>query len=1001
MSKRRPPKSDSKGSKRDVAGAPADNNDKLVVAPVFDPKYFEHQYGSLRLNADGLGEQGLRRGQKGAIHSLAGHLCLKHDPALVVMPTGSGKTAVLMMLPFLERSKRALVVTPSVLVREQIATNFATLDVLCRTGVVPAVMPLPSVHELRHKVTSAKEWRALEKFNVVVTTPNALSPAQEGVAPPPDEFFDLLLIDEAHHSPAVTWQAILDAFPKAKRALFTATPFRRDRKEIKGTIVFSYPLSEAAKDGVFGQIKFEPILVGPDDDPDVEIARKVETALAADRKAGLAHSILVRADTKARADELLTKYQKHTKLKLWIVHSGHSVKRVRDTIRKLLSKELDGVVCVNMLGEGFDFPNLKIAGLHAPHRSLGVTLQFIGRFARTGDKTIGTARFFAVPAEIEGETARLFAEDAAWEHMVQNLAENRVEAERDLREQLASFDAPEITDEALEDLSLYAIRPARHVKVFEAPAGIDLAQNVSLPRPFEIVYRRHSPDNACVVIIAREQLRPKWSDQARFARVEYELVVVYWDKSAGLLFINSSRRTEALYRAIGEAYVGGPTSALPLHQINRCVAGLTEVECFSVGMRNRVHTSRTESYRMLAGPRANQAVKRSDGRLFHRGHLFCAGKENGEKTTLGYSSGSKFWSANGGHIPSLLRWCRGLAGKLSDERAVGRVPGLEPLSVGQTLTQVPADVIAVEWHHDVYSEEYTIAFKRPKGAATTMPLAQIGLRVDRKACTADTIRVVVEPDGLEWHLNYSPLKRPMFAVAKGQAIDATVATGDEEHSLVDFLNAHPLVAFTGTFGQFCGQSWFPASVSPEPIAKEQLHALAWTGVNIQREFGSADSIHEFVKARLLQVPNAVVFYDHRAGEIADFVVLDESSSRVTVTLYHCKGSGGASPGDRVDDLYEVCGQVVKSVKIVNDGPTLLKHIKRRAAGGSMFLAGDFARAEAMLTDRSVKPLHFCVVAVQPGASKAGLSGDRLAVLGAADDAIVDAGADRLVVWGSA
>ncbi|WP_346763412.1 hypothetical protein [Escherichia sp. E4694] len=35
-----------------------------------------------------------------------------------------------------------------------------------------------------------------------------------------------------------------------------------------------------------------------------------------------------------------------------------------------------------MLGEGYDLPNLKIAALHDHHKSLAVTLQFIGRFTR-------------------------------------------------------------------------------------------------------------------------------------------------------------------------------------------------------------------------------------------------------------------------------------------------------------------------------------------------------------------------------------------------------------------------------------------------------------------------------------------------------------------------------------------------------------------------------------------------------------------------------------------
>ena len=61
-----------------------------------------------------------------------------------------------------------------------------------------------------------------------------------------------------------------------------------------------------------------------------------------------------------------------------------------------------------MLGEGFNFPKLKIAAIHAPHKSLENTLQFIGRFARTNAPDIGPAKFIGVRSEMEIEGERLF-----------------------------------------------------------------------------------------------------------------------------------------------------------------------------------------------------------------------------------------------------------------------------------------------------------------------------------------------------------------------------------------------------------------------------------------------------------------------------------------------------------------------------------------------------------------------------------------------------------------
>lgn len=85
--------------------------------------YFEENYKNIALSIDkGTPEtKGLRKAQIGAIHAIASHFTLKTDPALVVMPTGSGKTAVLMVAAYLLEANRVLIVTPSRLVRNSIA----------------------------------------------------------------------------------------------------------------------------------------------------------------------------------------------------------------------------------------------------------------------------------------------------------------------------------------------------------------------------------------------------------------------------------------------------------------------------------------------------------------------------------------------------------------------------------------------------------------------------------------------------------------------------------------------------------------------------------------------------------------------------------------------------------------------------------------------------------------------------------------------------------------
>lgn len=205
--------------------------------------YFEIHYNAIKYPIDSEKSRGLRNAQLGAIHAISSFFTLnKKDAAIVIMPTGSGKTAVLMLVPYLIRKQRVLVVTPSKMVRGQIAEDFSELRTLCVANVFNTSIKKPKVFELEHLYT--KEYQKdLEKADVIVATPScALSLSESDWA---KENIDLVEVDEAHHTPAKTWQQILVNLSVATHVLFTATPFRLDRKELSGEIVYDYPLSKA------------------------------------------------------------------------------------------------------------------------------------------------------------------------------------------------------------------------------------------------------------------------------------------------------------------------------------------------------------------------------------------------------------------------------------------------------------------------------------------------------------------------------------------------------------------------------------------------------------------------------------------------------------------------------------------------------------------------------------------------------------------------------------
>lgn len=92
------------------------------------------------------GEQSLREPQTGAFHAVAAHwTSAPEEPATVVMPTGTGKTEVMLSLFAYERPERLLVLVPLRLLRDQIAGKFETLGVLPDVEVVDPRVRRPVV----------------------------------------------------------------------------------------------------------------------------------------------------------------------------------------------------------------------------------------------------------------------------------------------------------------------------------------------------------------------------------------------------------------------------------------------------------------------------------------------------------------------------------------------------------------------------------------------------------------------------------------------------------------------------------------------------------------------------------------------------------------------------------------------------------------------------------------------------------------------------------------
>ena len=341
---------------------------------------------------------GLRKPQLGALHALLSHLLAPRETASVVLPTGIGKTETMLSALVAGRCKRVLVTVPTNALRGQLFDKFKTLGVLKnpRFGIIAEDALYPIVGLISTSFEDVEQLKSfISQCNVVVTTMQIIDNAPKEQQDIYVSSFSNVFVDEAHHIVASSWRKFSDRFPRERLVQFTATPFRNDGQRLDGKIIFNYPLRQAQADGYYRTIHFLTVREYSDEPAvDLAIARKAVEKLKEDKK-HYEHIMMARCETKSHAEAVYKIYKDLCPdLRILLLYSG--CPNYKENYDKVLHRDVDIVVCVNMLGEGFDLPELKIAAFHDIRKSLPITLQFAGRFTRTSrDPKLGHASFIA------------------------------------------------------------------------------------------------------------------------------------------------------------------------------------------------------------------------------------------------------------------------------------------------------------------------------------------------------------------------------------------------------------------------------------------------------------------------------------------------------------------------------------------------------------------------------------------------------------------------------
>lgn len=953
----------------------------------------QFQFHVERLREDGVTEKGLRAPQIGALHALLAHWTVGCEPATVVMPTGTGKTETMLAITVHERVRRLLVIVPTAALRDQTTYKYLSLGLLKRLGVVGQVALPPIVGTIDHRIETPDEVEALfQCCNVVISTMAMISGCSAAAKQAMAVLCSHLFIDEAHHIPAPSWDTFRRLFAERAVVQFTATPFRRDGKHVDGKIIYSYPLRKAQAEQYFKPITFIPIQEYHPKRTDEKIARAAVGQLRADLARGLNHLIMARADTVERAGQIHAIYQLiaddyHPVL----LHSRQGTAARREGLQRLRGGASRIVVCVDMLGEGFDLPQLKIAALHDIHKSLAITLQFTGRFTRHTEG-VGNATVIAniADADVDETLRALYAEDPDWNTLLHRLSEGATGRELRRSQFFEGFiDVPE-------QLALQNVLPKMSTVVYRTKCQRWRPDAISEFVKEEQLFAGPTthPREQVTLFITCEREEVPWGEVKDLRNTTWHLYLLYWDSERQLLFVNSSNN-ETLHDDLAKVVCGDDVELLRGERVFRCLAGINRLILMNLGLSHTI--SRNVRFTMYVGSDIRQGLSEGNVQNKFKSNLFGRGFEHGDKASVGCSQKGRIWSyLIASDIQEWMGWCQAVGTKLLDDSIV-IAEIFKNLIVPRQIMERPDLVpLVIEWPEEMLKRNEATVQVDIDGEV--LPFYEVGLEL-----------VEHQREGMLRFCVSGETKRAEYRIVfRGNVVDfeptglATVSimAGRRRRSLSEWFQDEPPVIRFDSGAYLCYNELFVPRPPEDrqPFSRDQIEAWTWPGTKLKVESQTVAKLKESVQYhvihRLLSVTHDpqydVVFDDDDAYEAADIVALRVAGDRLLVHFFHCKYSSSEKPGARVDDLYAVCGQAQRSVYWKSDVAGLLAHLRQREVSRidrhnvSRFERGDLIKLDEIARQVHFLTPEFVIFVVQPGLSKAAAETSQLELLAATE-----------------
>lgn len=987
------------------------------------PAVLEALRGRFRLVEKTSEKDGFRTTQVGAVHAVLGYWTTESTrDATIVMPTGTGKTDTMVALFAAALPERLLVLVPSDALRKQIAEKFESL------GILPGIDALgeerityPVVGRLGSGMERASDGRKFARAcNVVVTTPNALHACSPEARLAFTREFSHLFVDEAHHVKAKTWEAVRSQFAEKSVLQFTATPYREDGLDLGGLLIYRFPLRVAQRLGYFSHINYRGVRSMAN--PDRLIAETALEQLRHDLRDGLDHVVMARVRYRPRADHVANLYRElGPEFGPRVLYSGMKPARAkRDTLEALNDRTCRVIVCVDMLGEGFDLSALKIAAMHDTHKSLGVTLQFVGRFARVddgvGDATVVVGR----PDSIGDENLRaLYREDSDWNLIIRDLSERATEGEQEASEFDEGFSDVPIgvaTHQLRPKMSAVAYRT--RCDEWDLDAALELmgeARMMTVPIP-------HNRRTGVAWFVLRTAGGAAWGPQPGLVDVAHDLYVMYWDRINGLLYIDSSNNdsSDKHHQRLAEAIAGDDVQRIRGDDVFRVFAGVDRLVPTNVGLLDI--RNRARKHAQYAGANVNEGFPEAEKETKTQTNIFAHGHEGGDRVSLGASLSGRVWARRvAASVLSWVQWCDTTGAKLIDPTLnIDEI--LASFIRPELLGARPAlMVLAAEWPAVAYTSMTGDA--RVEHGGQEWPVIDTDLRITSYDTSGPIPIAIATP---LWTVPYEiDISATGIHARPASTAEVRIVSSSREMTFEDYVSQRGLTLLLehDAVIEHPGVLYRPNRDLPAfPRNMIQTH-VSWQGTDLTVESQGKDRRSESIQRRVIDTmaergrawtsPDAsadpqaweLIIDDDGSNELADVVAVRRESGTLFVQLVHCKYSSEATAGARVEDLYEVCGQAQKSVARRRDLTQIIPHLIRReklrqSRGRVGFEVGDEALLYELESEMSLLLLDLSIVIVQPGVSAAKASASQLDLLAATEMFVLEVGGASLHVVAS-